>query len=197
LQASAPQSEERANAPPRTATNETRPAEPVRAPESSAPAAETGKAPPAAKETPSKEAIAKARAARIRAAKAAAASEAPAEPSAPTEAAEPPAAQPAAPAAASDPAAGGNEIEFNKEAARLAFEDAGQRASGCRTIDTPAGPARVVVTFAPNGSVVSAAIESGPLVGTPAGACVVSKLRTMKVPSFTGDAATVKKSVSF
>ncbi len=53
------------------------------------------------------------------------------------------------------------------------------------------------MTFAPSGNVISAVIESGLLVGTPAGGCVASKFRTVRVPAFTGDQVTVHKSVNF
>jgi predicted Zn finger-like uncharacterized protein len=108
----------------------------------------------------------------------------------------PVAAAPAAPAAPADDTST-NEVEFNREAARLALEDAGQKAASCRTIDTPAGPARVAVTFAPGGNVTAAVIESGPLVGTSAGGCLASKVRSAKVPAFTGDPITVHKMIVF
>lgn len=91
-----------------------------------------------------------------------------------------------------------DEAEFNKEAARQALEAAGDRAwSACRTVDTPTGAARVAVTFAPAGNVISAVIDSGPFVGTPAGGCVASKFRSVRVPAFTGEQVTVHKSVAF
>ena len=115
----------------------------------------------------------------------------------------PAAEEPAAPLSPSAAAAqeatnsAAQEIDFNKEAARQAIEDAGQRAASCRTIDTPAGAARVAVTFSPAGNVTSAVIESGPFVGTSAGGCVASKFRSVRVPAFTGEPVTVRKSVSF
>jgi hypothetical protein len=117
-------------------------------------------------------------------------------PAAPEEA---PATPPAGNAAAAQEATSQavQEIEFNKEAARQALDDAGQRASACRTIDTPAGAARIAVTFAPAGNVTSAVVESGPFVGTAAGGCVASKFKTVRVPAFTGDPITVHKSISF
>jgi predicted Zn finger-like uncharacterized protein len=140
-----------------------------------------------------------ARAAKGRAAKPAPA-EAPAEVAQPAE--EPAPAAPLSPAAAAaqeatNAAAQEKEIDFNKEAARQALEDAMQRAAACRTIDTPAGAARVAVTFSPAGSVTAAVIESGPLVGTSAGGCVASKFRTVRVPTFTGEPVTVHKTVTF
>jgi hypothetical protein len=107
--------------------------------------------------------------------------------------------QPASGSAAAQEATGASaqDIEFNKDAARQALEDVGQRAAVCRTIDTPAGAARIAVTFAPSGTVTSAIIESGPFVGTSAGGCVASKFRSVHVPAFTGDPVTVHKSVPF
>jgi predicted Zn finger-like uncharacterized protein len=87
--------------------------------------------------------------------------------------------------------------DFNTQAAREALEDAAGRAGKCRNIDTPAGTARVAVTFAPNGHVTNAVIESGPFVGTTAGSCVASKFRAAKVPPFSGDAVLVRKTVPF
>jgi hypothetical protein len=118
----------------------------------------------------------------------------------------PPAAATEAPAEA--PAPGADEAaamaavpdqhEFNKAAARSALEDAADHAASCRNIDTPAGAARVAVTFAPSGKVTSAVIESGPLVGTASGGCVASKFRNLHIPAFTSDdPVTVHKTITF
>lgn len=122
---------------------------------------------------------------------------APAAPAAPPEA---PAAEATGPAAeaASAMAAVSNEHEFNKSAARSALEDAADHAASCRNIDTPAGAARVAVTFAPSGKVTSAVIESGPFVGTASGGCVASKFRNLHIPPFTSDdPVTVHKTLNF
>jgi predicted RNA-binding Zn-ribbon protein involved in translation (DUF1610 family) len=87
--------------------------------------------------------------------------------------------------------------DFNTQAAREALEDAAGRAAKCKTIDTPSGNARVAVTFAPNGQVTNAVIDSGPIVGTAAGTCVASKFRAARVPPFSGDAVLVRKNVRF
>jgi hypothetical protein len=107
-----------------------------------------------------------------------------------------------APSTASPPAVGSPHAtrgkgDFNTQAAREALEDAAGRAVKCRNIDTPAGTARVAVTFAPNGHVTNAVIESGPFVGTTAGSCVASKFRSAKVPPFSGDSVLVRKNVPF
>jgi predicted Zn finger-like uncharacterized protein len=105
-----------------------------------------------------------------------------------------PAPAPVAPSPA--PAARGKG-DFNTQAAREAMEDAAGRAGKCRNIDTPSGTARVAVTFAPNGHVTNAIIESGPFVGTTAGTCVATKFRAAKVPPFSGDSVIVRKTVPF
>jgi len=88
-------------------------------------------------------------------------------------------------------------VEFNNDAARSTLEDAAERAAICRDTDTQAGVVRVAVTFAPTGRVTSAVVESGPLLGTPAGGCVASKFRSARVPAFAGARVTVHKTVSF
>lgn len=121
-------------------------------------------------------------------------------PAAPAAPAESPAAEATGPAAeaASAMAAVSNEHEFDKSAARSALEDAADHAASCRNIDTPAGAARVAVTFAPSGKVTSAVIESGPFVGTASGGCVASKFRNLHIPPFTSDdPVTVHKTLNF
>jgi hypothetical protein len=119
---------------------------------------------------------------------------------APAAAPEAPAAEPAGPTdeATAAMVAASNEHEFNKAAARSVLEDAADHAASCRNIDTPAGAARVAVTFAPSGKVTSAVIESGPFVGTAAGGCVASKFRNLHIPAFTSDdPVTVHKTINF
>ena len=87
--------------------------------------------------------------------------------------------------------------DFNTQAAREALQDAADRAAKCKTIDTPSGNARVAVTFAPNGHVTTAVIDSGAIVGTAAGTCVASKFRAARVPPFSGEAVLVRKNVRF
>jgi predicted Zn finger-like uncharacterized protein len=108
--------------------------------------------------------------------------------------------QPAANApgvAAAPPTGARAKGDFNTQAAREALEDAAVRAAKCKTIDTPAGNARVAVTFAPNGHVTNAVIDSGPIVGTAAGTCVAGKFRAAKVPAFSGEPVLVRKNVKF
>jgi hypothetical protein len=120
--------------------------------------------------------------------------------SAPTQAAAEAPAEAPAPGAeeAAAMAAVPDQHEFNKAAARSALEEAADSAASCRNVDTPAGAARVAVTFAPSGKVTSAVIESGPFVGTASGGCVASKFRNLHVPPFTSDdPVTVHKTITF
>ena len=54
------------------------------------------------------------------------------------------------------------------------------------------GSMNVVVTFAPSGEATNAALEDGPLQGTPEGSCVTRHLRDARVPGFGGGQETVR-----
>jgi predicted Zn finger-like uncharacterized protein len=114
-----------------------------------------------------------------------------------TNAASEPAANPPAVAAPPSTPTARAKGDFNTQAARESLQDAADRAAKCKTIDTPPGNARVAVTFAPNGHVTNAVIDSGPIVGTAAGTCVASKFRAAKVPPFAGESVLVRKNVKF
>ncbi|HSO34306.1 MAG TPA: zinc-ribbon domain-containing protein [Labilithrix sp.] len=64
----------------------------------------------------------------------------------------------------------------------------------CAKPGGPTGAGHVKITFAPNGSVSAAVIDSGPFNGTPVGGCIVGKFRGPHVPPFGGGAITVGKS---
>jgi hypothetical protein len=53
----------------------------------------------------------------------------------------------------------------------------------------------VTITFSPSGRVTSATIGGPPFAGTPTGGCIAATLRRARVPPFTGDMVTVKKTV--
>jgi hypothetical protein len=115
---------------------------------------------------------------------------------APAAAAETPA--PTAPVfEAPQPPAPSTALEFSSEAAQSALEEAAALAATCRQEDTPAGLVRVAVTFAPSGQVTFALVEAGAVRGTPAGSCVASKFRTVRVPPFSGSKVTVHKTITF
>jgi hypothetical protein len=58
------------------------------------------------------------------------------------------------------------------------------------------GPATVVVTFAPAGSVASASVTTPGYAGTRTGVCIAQHLRELRIPEYTGAAVTVKRSVT-
>ena len=64
----------------------------------------------------------------------------------------------------------------------------------CKKPDGPTGSGHVTVTFAPDGSVQSAVIDSGPFPGTPVGGCIAGKYRGAHVPAFGGAPVRVGKS---
>ncbi|MBX3206011.1 MAG: zinc-ribbon domain-containing protein [Labilithrix sp.] len=64
----------------------------------------------------------------------------------------------------------------------------------CKKSDGPTGSGHVFVTFAPDGSVQSAVIDSGPFPGTSVGGCIAGKYRGARVPAFGGAPVRVGKS---
>jgi hypothetical protein len=52
------------------------------------------------------------------------------------------------------------------------------------------------VRFAPSGRATSAVVESGPFAGTVTGGCIATTFRKARVPPFTGDYVTVKKTIT-
>jgi len=97
--------------------------------------------------------------------------------------------KPAAPPPAAEPASG---APFDRGAASGAIGSV--NVQSCAKPGGPTGGGHVKITFAPNGSVSAAVIDSGPFNGTPVGGCIVGKFRGPHVPPFGGGAITVGKS---
>jgi len=76
-----------------------------------------------------------------------------------------------------------------------ALRQAGDSARSCAG-GASLGNVRVSVTFARPGNVSDAKVD-GPASGTPAGACIAGKFRTLKIPPFRGSSVTVYKTVMF
>jgi hypothetical protein len=85
---------------------------------------------------------------------------------------------------------------FDSAAATAALSGAATAATGCRKDGDPAGVASVIVRFAPSGRATSAIVESGPFAGTVTGGCIATTFRKARVPPFTGDYVSVKKTIS-
>jgi hypothetical protein len=75
-----------------------------------------------------------------------------------------------------------------------ALSAAAGAASRCKKDDGPTGSGRVKVTFAPNGNVTAASVESGAFAGTAVGGCVAALFRGAHIPPFDGSAVAVTKS---
>lgn len=86
--------------------------------------------------------------------------------------------------------------QFSASAASAALREATALASSCRSPSDPTGNATVVVTFAPSGRVTRAAVTGEPYAGTTTGGCIASRFRSARVPAFSGDFVTVKKTVT-
>jgi len=85
---------------------------------------------------------------------------------------------------------------FNAKAAKAAIDGVAPRLKTCKHAGDPAGPASVMVTFDPAGSVSSASVTTKGYAGTRTENCIVLRLREVSIPAFTGAAVTVKRSVT-
>jgi len=96
------------------------------------------------------------------------------------------------PAAAAPPAETASGAPFDRGAASGAIGSV--NVQSCAKPGGPTGAGHVKITFAPNGSVSAAVIDSGPFNGTPVGGCIVGKFRGPHIPAFGGGPITVGKS---
>ena len=85
---------------------------------------------------------------------------------------------------------------FNTKAAKAAIDGIAPRVKACKHAGDPSGPASVMVTFAPAGSVSDASVATPGYAGTRTESCIVQRLRDIRIPEFTGAAVTVKRSVT-
>lgn len=81
---------------------------------------------------------------------------------------------------------------FDSVAASSAITAAFARAGSCLEAGDPRNAATIHLTYAPSGRVTSAVL-SGPYAGSAIGGCIASKLRTARIPAFSGDYVTVKR----
>ena len=94
--------------------------------------------------------------------------------------------------AATDNGGGAASAPFDRGAAAASI--GGVNVQGCKKADGPTGSGHVKITFAPNGQVSSAVVDSGPFPGTAVGGCIAGKFRGAHVPAFGGAPMTVGKS---
>jgi hypothetical protein len=85
---------------------------------------------------------------------------------------------------------------FDSAAATAALSQAAASVAACRKDGDPTGSATVIVRYAPSGRVTSSTVEAGPFAGTVTGGCIATTFRKARVPAFSGDYVTVKKTVS-
>jgi predicted Zn finger-like uncharacterized protein len=90
------------------------------------------------------------------------------------------------------PTAAGASAPFDTAAAKEALSTAAANVASCKEMGGPVGNGRVSITFAPSGRPTSVAV-TGDLAGTTVGSCIARLFRTVRVPSFSGDAVTVAK----
>lgn len=85
---------------------------------------------------------------------------------------------------------------FDAKLARAALDRLASDAARCRQPSGPLGVSRVLVTFAPAGSVSSAVVNDAPLAGTPTATCIQSVLQKAAVPPFAGAPASVTHKIT-
>lgn len=84
---------------------------------------------------------------------------------------------------------------FDARAAGAAIDAAFARARNCRQPEEAGGLVTVHLRYAPSGRVTNATV-SGSFAGTKTGGCIAATLRTARVPPFSGDYLTVKRSAT-
>jgi hypothetical protein len=84
---------------------------------------------------------------------------------------------------------------FDRQAAITALRAAGKGARDCAGPGGPTGSGRVALTFGPSGRVATAVVSGASFAGTPTGACVAARFRSVRVPPFEG--TPVRVSMSF
>ncbi len=84
---------------------------------------------------------------------------------------------------------------FDTRAASSALTAAASSASSCRKEGDPSGVANVTVTFSPSGRAINANVQGPPFAGTVTGGCIAARMRSARVPPFSGERITVKKVV--
>jgi len=82
---------------------------------------------------------------------------------------------------------------FNMGEAKSKLAAAAASAQTCKKGDTT-GTGHAVIVFAPNGGAQSVTINGPPFEGTPVGACVAARFKSVHVPAFSGSPFSVSKS---
>jgi hypothetical protein len=85
--------------------------------------------------------------------------------------------------------------DFDAAAAETAISAAASRAVSCKRPGDPSGVAVVTITFSPSGRATTANVSGLPFAGTATGGCIAATLRAARVPVFSGDFVTVKKTI--
>lgn len=90
----------------------------------------------------------------------------------------------------------GTKAAFNQKLARAAVDRAAARARGCRDKADAPGSASVTITFAPSGKASDVTVTTPRYASSKTGKCIVSRMSEARVPEFSGNSVTLKKTVS-
>jgi hypothetical protein len=104
--------------------------------------------------------------------------------------------QPPGPAPTPTPSKSAEPVDpnaFSESAARSALAGPNGVVAFCKKADGPTGPGSATITFNPDGSVASVAMDP-PYAGTPTGDCIKGQLQRAKTKSFQGSPQSVKDS---
>jgi predicted Zn finger-like uncharacterized protein len=86
----------------------------------------------------------------------------------------------------------GGDKPFDRASANSALSSIASSVGSCKKGGDPSGTGKVAVTFAPSGKATTANVE-GSFAGTSLGGCVAARFRAAKVPPFSGNPVTVRK----
>jgi hypothetical protein len=98
-------------------------------------------------------------------------------------------------AAAADDSAGPTGTKpFDRRTAVAAVQSKADHIAGCRRRIDPSGDVKTEITFAPNGRITKVVVVNRPYQTGHVATCVTKILKAVRIPPFSGEAATVKTS---
>lgn len=107
------------------------------------------------------------------------------------------AAAPASAAASAVGAAPGSAaVAYNEKALEGALRWGITNAEACHRAGRPSGSAQATLTFGPAGKVLRAELEGEPIASAPVSKCILSFLRSMMIPAFSGPEFTITRQIT-
>jgi hypothetical protein len=85
---------------------------------------------------------------------------------------------------------------YNAKALEGALHWGISNAEECHKGGRPAGTVKAVLTFGPAGKILQAQLEGEPIASNPVSKCILSFLRSMMIPAFTGPEFTITREIT-